>query len=224
MRARRTAGVLLLAGVVAGLGAGPAQAQQYRYWSFWDGKPAAAGAAASWGYATEGPGTARPADGAVVGFRFTVSVDSAKAAGPRTAPDFAALCDRTPARAGAKRVGVVIDFGTAADAPSGERPPAGRTACAQVPADASAGEALAAVAKPLRYDADALLCGIAGYPRSGCAEQVAGGGAESSAAPKAPSAAGKDAGGGPSAGLVGGIGAVVVLGAAGVWQARRRRG
>ncbi|MFE3648160.1 SCO2322 family protein, partial [Streptomyces sp. NPDC059152] len=143
---------------------------------------------------------------------------------PPTAPDFAALCDRTPARAGAKRVGVVIDFGTAADAPSGERPPAGRTACAQVPADASAGEALAAVAKPLRYDADALLCGIAGYPRSGCAEQVAGGGAESSAAPKAPSAAGKDAGGGPSAGLVGGIGAVVVLGAAGVWQARRRRG
>ncbi|MER7987268.1 SCO2322 family protein [Streptomyces noursei] len=222
-RARRTAGALLLAGVVTGLGAGPAQAQQYRYWSFWDGKPAAAGAAASWAYATEGPGTARPADGAVVGFRFTVSADSAKAAGPRTAPGFAALCDRTPARSGAKRVGVVIDFGTAADAPSGERPPAGRTACAQVPTDASAGEALAAVAKPLRYDADALLCGIAGYPRSGCAEQVSGGGAEPSAAPRT-SAAGEEGDGGPSAGLVGGIGAVVVLGAAGVWQARRRRG
>ncbi|MGG2463299.1 SCO2322 family protein [Streptomyces sp. RGM 3693] len=224
MRARRAAGVLLLAGAVAGLGAGPAQAQEYRYWSFWDGRPAAGGAAGAWAYATEGPGTARPADGAVVGFRFTVSVDSAKAAGPRTAPDFAALCDRTPARAGSKRVGVVIDFGTAADAPSGERPPAGRTACAQVPADASAGEALAAVAKPLRYDADALLCGIAGYPRSGCAEQVSGGGAEPTATPAAPRAAGKDDDGGPSAGLVGGIGAVVVLGATGVWQARRRRG
>ncbi|MGW5121463.1 SCO2322 family protein [Streptomyces noursei] len=223
MRARRTAGVLLAAGVVTGLGAGPAQAQQYRYWSFWDGKPAAAGAAASWAYATEGPGTARPADASVVGFRFTVSVDSAKAAGPRTAPDFAALCDRTPARSGTKRVGVVIDFGTAADAPSGERPPAGRAACAQVPADASAGEALAAVAKPLRYDANALLCAIAGYPRSGCAEQVSGGGAEPSATPRT-SAAGEGDDGGPSAGLVGGIGAVVVLGAAGVWQARRRRG
>ncbi|MFF2811725.1 SCO2322 family protein [Streptomyces sp. NPDC058000] len=228
MRARRAAGVLLLAGAAAGLGAGPAQAQEYRYWSFWDGKPAAAGgAAAAWAYATEGPGTARPADGAVVGFRFTVSVDSAKAAGPRTAPDFAELCDRTPARAGSKRVGVVIDFGSAADAPSGERPPAGRTSCAQVPADASAGEALAAVAKLLRYDADALLCGIAGYPRSGCAEQVNGGGAEPTATPGASGAAGKDdngGDGGPSAGLVGGIGAVVVLGAAGVWQARRRRG
>ncbi|WP_344581465.1 SCO2322 family protein [Streptomyces lunalinharesii] len=209
--------------MATGLGAGPAQAQQYRYWSFWDGKPAAAGAAASWAYATEGPGTARPADGSVVGFRFTVSADSAKAAGPRTAPDFAALCDRTPARSGAKRVGVVLDFGTAADAPSGERPPAGRTACAQVPTDAAAGEALAAVAKPLRYDANALLCGIAGYPRSGCAEQVSGGGAEPSATPRT-SAAGEEEDGGPSAGLVGGIGAVVVLGAAGVWQARRRRG
>ncbi|WP_274915921.1 SCO2322 family protein [Streptomyces sp. WZ-12] len=224
MRARRAAGALLLAGAVAGLGAGPAQAQgqQYRYWSFWDGK------GASWAYATEGPGTARPADGAVVGFRFAVSVDSAKAATPRTAPDFAALCDRTPARAGSKRVGVVVDFGTAADAPSGERPPAERSGCARVPADAPAGEALAAVAKPLRYDASALLCAIAGYPRSGCAEQVAGDGGTGSAGPPAkPGAGGKggeDDGGGPSAGLIGGIGAVVVLGAAGVWQARRRRG
>ncbi|MFE6688271.1 SCO2322 family protein [Streptomyces sp. NPDC057743] len=239
MRARRAAGALVLAGAVAGLGAGPAQAQgQYRYWSFWDGKGDGKGAA--WAYATEGPGTARPADGAVVGFRFTVSADSAKAATPRTAPDFAALCDGTPARAGSKRVGVVVDFGTAADAPSGERPPAARSGCARVPADAPAGEALAAVAKPLRYDANALLCAIAGYPRSGCAEQVAGDGGTGSASSTGstgssgstakPGASGKggeggkDDDGGPSAGLIGGVGAVVVLGAAGVWQARRRRG
>ncbi|MEW1659362.1 SCO2322 family protein [Streptomyces sp. NPDC093707] len=223
---RRAVGALVLAGAVAGLGAGPAQAQEYRYWSFWDGGPAAAGGkAGAWAYATEGPGTARPADGAVVGFRFTVSADSAKAATPRTAPDFGALCDRTPARAGAKRIGVVIDFGSAADAPSGEHPPAQRTACARVPADAPAGEALAAVAKPLRYDASALLCGIAGYPRSGCAEQVDGAKATSGSEEKPGSeAADAPGGGGPSAGLVAGIGVVVVLGAAGVWQARRRRG
>ncbi|WP_438488203.1 SCO2322 family protein [Streptomyces sp. S186] len=229
---RRAVGGLLLAGAVTGLGAGPAQAQQYRYWSFWDGgAPAAGGKNTAWAYATEGPGTSRPADGAVVGFRFSVSADSAKATGPRTAPDFAALCGTAPARSGDKRVGVVIDFGTAADAPPDEHPPAGRTGCARVPADASAGEALAAVAKPqpLRYDANALLCGIAGYPRSGCAEQVDG---SSGAQPTVTATAGRDAdgaaggddGGGPSAGVVGGIGAVVVLGAAGVWQARRRRG
>ncbi|KUL55227.1 hypothetical protein ADL22_01750 [Streptomyces sp. NRRL F-4489] len=227
-RARWAVAVLVGAGLVAGPVAGSAQAQEYRYWSFWDGKPAAGGKAASWAYATEGPGTARPADGAVVGFRFAVSADSGRAAVPRPAPDAAALCGTAPAPAGQKRVGVVVDFGTAADAPSGERPPAARTGCARVPADASAGEALAAAVKPLRYDANGLLCGIAGYPRSGCAEQVAGGGAAGGGAEREPGAPDHKAtdgdGGGPSAGLLAGIGAVVVLGAAGVWQARRRRG
>ncbi|GGU52232.1 hypothetical protein GCM10010211_15790 [Streptomyces albospinus] len=229
-RSGRGAAALLLAGAVAGLSAGPAQAQEYRYWSFWEGKSGSAGG--SWAYATEGPATLRPADGAVAGFRFTVSTDSAKAGSPRTAPDFAAICRTTPAKPGSKRIAVTLDFGTAADAPAGEQPPPARTACAQVPEDASAGDALAAVAKPLRYDANALLCAIAGYPRSGCAEQVADGskGGAKDGAQQGPGTSGTspaaDSGGsgGPSAGLLGGIAAVVVLGAAGVWQARRRRG
>ncbi|QHC21328.1 SCO2322 family protein [Streptomyces sp. GS7] len=228
-RCGRGAATLLLAGAVAGLSAAPAQAQEYRYWSFWEAK---GGSGGSWTYATEGPATLRPADGAVAGFRFTVSTDSAKAGTPRTAPDFAAICRTTPAKPGSKRIGVALDFGTAADAPAGEQPPPARTACAQVPEDASAGDALAAVAKPLRYDANALLCAIAGYPRSGCAEQVAGGSKDGSkdgarsGAKQSPSASGTSstADGGPAAGLLGGIAAVVVLGAAGVWQARRRRG
>ncbi|MGD3106230.1 SCO2322 family protein [Streptomyces sp. YGL11-2] len=220
-RCGRGAAALLLAGAVAGLSAAPAQAQEYRYWSFWEAK---GGSGGSWTYATAGPATLRPADGAVAGFRFTVSTDSAKAGTPRTAPDFAAICRTTPVKPGSKRIGVALDFGTAADAPAGEQPPPARTACAQVPEDASAGDALAAVAKPLRYDANALLCAIAGYPRSGCAEQVAGGSKDGSkdGAKESPGASG--ASGGPSAGLLGGIAAVVVLGAAGVWQARRRRG
>lgn len=93
--------------------------------------------------------------------------------------------------------------------------------CARVGGDATSAEALAAVARPLRYNSDALLCSIAGFPRTGCGEQVSqtqkGGHAQrTDSAPRHDS-------GGPSAGLVGGIAAVVVLGAAGVWQARRRR-
>ncbi|WP_411138410.1 SCO2322 family protein [Streptomyces sp. C10] len=227
MRRTRIAGAVLLAGTVTGLAAGPAQAQEYRYWSFWDGK------SGSWAYATQGPATLRPADGAVEGFRFTVGADSAAAGKPRGAADFDAICRDTPAEDGRKRIGIVLDFGTAADAPGGERPPKARTECAQVPEDASAGEALAAVARPLRYDANALLCAIAGYPKAGCAEAVSGSkGQASSAAPSAGAgdrdgADGEGDGsgdGGPSAGLLGGIAAVVVLGAAAVWQARRRRG
>ncbi|MFI2259098.1 SCO2322 family protein [Streptomyces tubercidicus] len=235
MRATRIAGAVLLAGTVTGLAAGPAQAQEYRYWSFWDGK------GGSWTYATEGPATQRPADGAVEGFRFTVGADSAAAGKPRTAAGFDAICGDTPAKEGRKRIGIVLDFGTAADAPGGERPPKARTECAQVSEDASAGEALAAVARPLRYDANALLCGIAGYPKAGCAESVNGSeegskdgseskGSGADAAPSSGAAEGRADGGdgsgdgGPSAGLLGGVAAVVVLGAAAAWQARRRRG
>ncbi|MFI0709573.1 SCO2322 family protein [Streptomyces inhibens] len=259
MRRTRIAGALLLAGTVTGLAAGPAQAQEYRYWSFWDGKGGTGDGGGtggkgskggSWAYATEGPATMRPADGAVEGFRFTVSADSAAAGKPRAAADFEAICRDTPAKDGRKRIGIVIDFGTAADAPGDERPPAARTECAQVAEDASAGEALAAVARPLRYDSNALLCAIAGYPKSGCAEQVSGSkeagsteagskGTGSSASSSSGAAAdghggdaagsgdngsGGDDDGGPSAGLLGGIAAVIALGAAAVWQARRRRG
>ncbi|MEU3710254.1 SCO2322 family protein [Streptomyces catenulae] len=221
MRRSRWAGALALAGAALVPVAGPAhaQGQAYRYWSFWDG------ADGKWAYATQGPATLRPADGAVTGFRFTVSAESSAVDRPSAAADFGKLCSGTPRKSGTKRVGVVVDFGTAADAPDGERPPKERAACARVPEDASAGEALAAVAKPLRYDAQGLLCGVAGYPRSGCAEQVGGAGtAKPKASASGEPAAGADGDGGPSAGLIGGGAAVVVLGAAAVWQTRRRRG
>ncbi|MEW2163835.1 SCO2322 family protein [Streptomyces sp. NPDC007084] len=228
---RTTAPALALALALALLflvlgGAGQARAVGYRYWSFWEltgGK---------WTYATEGPSTARPSDGDVEGFRFAVSEDSRNAVRPRGERKFTAICAGTPARPGTKRVALVIDPGTAADAPSGERPPAPRTACARVAPDATTAEALAAVAKPLRYDTNALLCAISGYPRTGCGDTVSASEAseasrrsESSepSAPARPGAA-EPAGHGPSVGLWAGVAAVAVLGAAGVWQARRRRG
>ncbi|MGC5531891.1 SCO2322 family protein [Streptomyces sp. SR-10] len=219
--------VALLAALVAAsavlLGAGSAEAAGYRYWSFWDGN------GKNWEYATQGPSLLRPDDGAVQGFRFAVSEDSGDAAQPRRAPDFGAICADTPAKDGQKRVALVIDPGTAADAPDGEKPPAPRTACARVAPDASSAEALAAVAKPLRYDSSAMLCAISGYPKSGCGEQVSG---EDGSAKPTPSTAdsgrtadesGDGSGGGPSVGLLVGIGAVLLLGVAAVVQARRRR-
>lgn len=195
-------------------GAGQARAVGYRYWSFWDL------AGGKWTYATQGPSTARPSDGDVEGFRFAVSEDSRHAVQPRGERDFAAICAGTAAERGTKRVALVIDSGTAADAPSGERPPAPRTACARVAPDASTAEALAAVAKPLRYDTNALLCAISGYPRTGCGDQVA---ASEPTASDRPGAA-EPAGHGPSVGLWAGVAVVAALGAAAVRQARRRRG
>ncbi|MFI7234256.1 SCO2322 family protein [Streptomyces cyaneofuscatus] len=211
--------VLLAASGVL-LGAGGAQAAGYRYWSFWEGD------GKSWAYATQGPSLVRPDDGTVQGFRFAVSEDSADADRPRHAPAFAAICADTPAKGGAKRIAMVIDPGAAEDAPAGEKPPALRTACAQVAPDASSAEALASVAKPLRYDSSAMICAISGYPKSGCGEQVSGDGSGKPSAPAAsstPAADDGDSGGGPSAGLLLGIGAILLLGIAAVFQARRRR-
>ncbi|MFC8001263.1 hypothetical protein EF913_31195 [Streptomyces sp. WAC04189] len=209
--------VLLLLAAFALIGtAGQAQAAGYRYWSFWDRD------GGTWVYATQGPSLARPSDGDVQGFRFAVSADSQDAARPRGTADFASICAKTPAKEGTKRVALVLDFGTASDAPSGETPPAARTACAQVSPDATTADALAAVADPLRYDNSALLCAIAGYPKSGCGEQVAE--QDPTATPtQRPAAGDANDDDGPSVGLYAGIAVVAALAGAATWQARRRR-
>ncbi|MET7673927.1 SCO2322 family protein [Streptomyces seoulensis] len=209
MTSVRRAAALLVASLLVLAAGAEAHAAGYRYWSFWDRS------GDRWTYATQGPASERPDDGSVRGFRFAVSADSSDAHRPRGTADFGSVCAKTPAKAGTKRVALVLDFGTRADAPSGETPPPTRTVCARVSPDASTAEALAEAAKPLRYDTNALLCAIAGYPARGCGEQVA--------ADEKPSekAAPKDDG--PSLGLPLGIGVVAVLGGAAFWQARRRR-
>lgn len=196
--------------------AGQAQAAGYRYWSFWERD------GGHWSYATQGPSVARPSDGEVQGFRFAISENSGDAAQPRGTADFATICAKTPAKDGSKRVALVLDFGTASDAPSGETPPAGRTACASVPPDATTADALAAVAGPLRYNTNALLCAIAGYPKSGCGEQVTQDEGKQDVTAAAEEKNTSDDGG-PSLGLIAGIAVIAALAAAGAWQARRRR-
>lgn len=235
MNRAKWAALLLAVGVVLGmllptgsaLAAGPGSdaGSGYRYWSFWERD------GAKWAYATQGASTTRPADGAVQGFRFSVSQDSQDAAKPRGEAGFEAVCAKTPAQPGSKRIALVLDFGTPQDAPQGDTPPAPRSVCAQVDEDATTAEALAEVAKPLRYNNTALLCAISGYPKTGCADQVAGTSSQASE-PTAPapttshsvSATHDGEGVGPSAGLLVGLAAVLAVGAAAVWQARRRRG
>ncbi|MFJ9605518.1 SCO2322 family protein [Kitasatospora sp. NPDC101176] len=198
-------GALLLVATAA-----PAEAAGYRYWSFWRATDT------GWAYQQQGPAVSVPPDGAVDGWRFAVSPDGGRdAARPRAATGFAAVCADTPAQEGRKRVAVVLDFGTAADAGSTEAPPEQRTACAAVAPNATSAEVLAAVAPPLRYDTNGLLCAIAGYPRAGCGEQL--GGAATAGGPA-------DGGGhgGPDLGLIAGGALVAVLAGGAVWQTRRR--
>jgi hypothetical protein len=161
------AALALLAVVGGGVGApGTANAASYRYWSFW------VGAGDGWSYAQVGAGSTRPADGSVQGWRFAISAGaSSSTIPPRAAASFATICGSDPAPEGRKRIGLVVDFGTTADAPTGETPPRGiARVCLEAPASAT-GAAVLAQAFAVRSK-DGLVCGIDGYPRSECAAIV----------------------------------------------------
>lgn len=179
----------LLAALV--LPAGAAHAAAYRYWGYyqWDGT--------AWAFAQKGPGQITPADGSVEGYRFAIGdVDVTRF--PRTTEvDFEAICGDTKAADGKKRVAVVLDFGRTADSADGATPPEPEARCASVPVAATGLEVLGAVAE-VRTD-KSLICGVDGYPATGCGEEVKTVSAEAKAADEpvdvaTPGAEGADAG------------------------------
>ena len=206
---------LLVTGVAAT--ALPANAEAYRYWGYYSWSEDA------WTFAMDGPAAAVPADGAVEGWRFAIS-DEQSTRYPRATGDFEALCASTPPEDGSKRVGVVLDYGTAADAPEGETPPAAQGACVVVAEDASGADVLAEVTE-LRLDGG-LICGISGYPTTGCGDAVDGAapaGAEEPVELELAAGSTESAGTASWLPVVVGVVAVATLGAAAVVVARRRR-
>lgn len=158
--------------VVAGVGAlvlstialtpAPAHATAYRFWSYWTG-------GLQWTYSSKGPAFRVPPNDSVEGWRFAVTPESGSASTPPgTASDYAVLCPgRQAAPSGQKRVAVVVDFGAAGIAPSGDTPPADIVECVTAPVNATGLQVLQQVAK-LRFHTSGLICGIAGYPTSEC--------------------------------------------------------
>jgi len=158
--------VLLAAVVAACLSAltlAPAQAAAYRYWGFFQLT------GTTWAYAQKGPDQTVPKDGAVEGWRFAVA-DESSTRFPRAVLTFDQLCGTTPAQAGKKRVGLVLDFGRPADAADGATPPQPKASCAVVATDATS-SAVLATAGEVRAE-KGLVCAIAGYPATDCGGAV----------------------------------------------------
>jgi hypothetical protein len=132
----------------------------YTYWSMWTG-------GTDWKYSELGGAQTTPADGTSIGWRWGVGPNAGITELPRAAPNFDAACASTLAAAGHKRVAVVIDSGTPAEAPSGSTPPATTTGCASVPTNANGLQVVGAVSS-LRQNSSGMVCGIGGYPASGC--------------------------------------------------------
>jgi hypothetical protein len=158
--------VLLAAVVAACLSAltlAPAQAAAYRYWGFFQLT------GTTWAFAQKGPDQTVPKDGAVDGWRFAVA-DESSTRYPRAVLTFDQLCGTTPAQAGKKRVGLVLDFGRPADAADSASPPQPKAMCAVVATDATS-SAVLATAGEVRAE-KGLVCAIAGYPATDCGGAV----------------------------------------------------
>ncbi|HVQ19279.1 MAG TPA: SCO2322 family protein [Actinomycetes bacterium] len=143
----------------------PADATSYRYWVYWTG------GTGDWTFSSRGADRV-PADGTVDGWRFAISQEAGSSATPRPASSFDAICGSMAPVDGMKRVGLVVDFGVSGDAPPGETPPSGPVAQCVLAKPAANGYALLTKVTSLRVSAG-MICGIAGYPASGCGEAVA---------------------------------------------------
>lgn len=162
---RRLGALAVLLGLVLAvlLPAAAASAAAYRYWGYYELS------GTTWQFASKGPDQTTPADGSVEGWRFAVS-DESDARMPRARPSFDDLCGDTRAKSGSKRVGVVVDYGRAADTAEGTEPPAPVGRCAVVASAATGLEVLANVAE-VRSE-KSLICGVDGFPASGCGDTV----------------------------------------------------
>jgi len=160
----------LLTGLVAALllaAAGTASASDgYRYWNYFHVSHG------TYVFAQTGPGSFTPPDGAVEAYRYGLSSTAAGITPRAPAATYTVdtICGTRTAGAGQKRVGVLIDYGTEADAGRGDTLPKPRAACAVVPRGANGLEVLSTVAK-VRVQKQ-LTCGIDGYPASTCSVTV----------------------------------------------------
>ena len=166
---RRVVGVLLTALLslsVVLAGAGPSYAEDgFRYWNYSHLQ------GDTFEFAQTGPGDFTPKDGDVEGWRFGTSTVSTGIE-PRVdlaEVGFDTVCGDAEAAAGEKRVAVLLDYGTEADA-DGVEVPEPTADCAVVPEDANGQQTLQAVAD-VRSN-DSLLCAINGYPAKGCGDPV----------------------------------------------------
>jgi len=228
MTANRTVRLVLslLAGLLlAGTVTTTAHAEDgYRFWSYYQWT------SGQWVFSQKGADVVVPADGAIEGWRYGVS-GTTKLRIPRAAGDFTAICGATPAESGKKRVALVIDPGTAADSASGVAPPPATGTCVVTDVKASGAKILAAVEK-VRIE-KGLTCAIAGFPATGCGDQVKNMNVPATEEPvkleigaavgaaSIPTAAADD-GGTPWTGIIIAALVVVVLAGAGLTLSRRR--
>jgi hypothetical protein len=147
----------------------PANAADYRYWTYW------VTTNDSWSFANFGAAdkeNSLATDQMVVGFKFAIT-GADNGLPPSESAVFAELCPDTSEQAGALRVAVVVDYNDQSIAPEGETPPSPNVvSCVTVNEGQTAADALNATNLEIRAN-DGFVCGISGYPKEECGLEIA---------------------------------------------------
>ena len=138
----------------------------WRYWGYYQAAPGAT----SWTTAMTGP-TVDVADGAVEGWSFVFSSDDVPSVPPKIKPNFKAICGKTMADPDTKRVALVIEFGSKAWAPKGEKPAKTITRCVRTALDSQGIDVLGQVVK-IRAASSGPICGLNGFPAKECGVEI----------------------------------------------------
>jgi len=164
---KRNIAVIFIASIFTSLfSITPANAADYRYWTFW------VTTNDSWSFANEGAGTLKATDQMVTGWKFAIT-GADNGLPPTESAVFAQLCRDTSEQAGTLRVAVVVDFNDQATAPEGETPPSPNVvSCVTVNEGQTAADALNAAGLEVRAN-DGFVCGINGYPKEECGLEIA---------------------------------------------------
>jgi len=157
----------LLASQLIPVASASAADKGWRYWGYYQAAPGAT----KWTAAMTGP-TVDIEDGAVEGWSFVFSSEDIPSTPPSVKPNFASICGKTKADKDTKRIGLVIDFGSQAYAPKGEKVKKTITTCVRT-AKTSQGIDVLGMAIKVRAAKSGLICGLNGYPAKECGLEIA---------------------------------------------------
>jgi hypothetical protein len=157
----------LLASQLIPIASASAADKGWRYWGYYQAAPGAT----KWTAAMTGP-TVDIEDGAVEGWSFVFSSEDIPSTPPSVKPNFASICGKTKADKDTKRIGLVIDFGSQAYAPKGEKVKKTITTCVRT-AKTSQGIDVLGMAIKVRAAKSGLICGLNGYPAKECGLEIA---------------------------------------------------
>jgi len=139
----------------------------WRYWGYFQAAPGKT----VWTAAMTGP-TVDIADGSVEGWSFVFDSEDIPTMKPRVTPNFKSICAGVKADKDTKRIAVVIDFGSSAYSPKGEKVKKTITTCVRTAKESQGIDVLGQVTT-VRGAGSGLICGLSGYPAKECGVEIA---------------------------------------------------